>query len=206
MNLRALLVGLIALATVGFVIGTAIERNSGESHAAHGGEAATRTDTSSEGGATSGETSSETGGETSGEKSQTSETGTGGEASHSTESGSGETGAHTSSTEPGRELRPFGIDIESAPFVALAALASMALALLAWFRPSVAVLAVVAVAMAVFGFLDIREVVHQSDEGRTGLAVLAAVIAGLHLAAALIAVTMARRPAEPAERAVTIGG
>jgi hypothetical protein len=49
------------------------------------------------------------------------------------------------------------------------------------------VLGVVAVAMVAFGALDVREVIHQANESRTGLAVLAGLVAALHLAAALLA-------------------
>jgi hypothetical protein len=149
MTLRTLLVALIALATVSFVVGTAIERNSSGESGHHANERA---------GAT-GETSAE--------------------SSHS-------------------ELRPFGIDVEAWPFVALAALASLALTLAAWRRPnSVTLLAFVAVAMLAFAVLDVREVIHQSDINKTGLAVLAAFIAALHIAAALVAATMAARAHQP---------
>jgi hypothetical protein len=91
------------------------------------------------------------------------------------------------------ELKPLGINVEAVPFVVLAALASIALALAAWVRPRVVLLLLaIGGAMAVFGVLDVREVFHQSDESRTGLAVLAAVIAALHASAAIVAGTMAR--------------
>jgi hypothetical protein len=44
-------------------------------------------------------------------------------------------------------------------------------------------LALVAVAMLLFGALDIREAIHQGDESNTGLVILASVIAILHLGA-----------------------
>ncbi len=96
------------------------------------------------------------------------------------------------------EYRPFGIDIEAIPFIVLAALSSLALAALAWVRPAwLPGLLLAVAAMALFAVLDVREVVHQSDEGRTGLAVLAGLVAALHAAAAAIGVAMiaaARRP------------
>lgn len=55
------------------------------------------------------------------------------------------------------------------------------------FGGSFSVLTVVALAMAGFCALDVREVVHQAEESRTGLAMLAAVVAALHLGAALLA-------------------
>jgi len=46
--------------------------------------------------------------------------------------------------------------------------------------------------MVMFGALDIREVFHQHDEAKTGLAVLAGIVAALHLAAAGVGGRMAR--------------
>jgi hypothetical protein len=74
-------------------------------------------------------------------------------------------------------------------------LISLALAALGWVRPRWLLgLVAIAAAMAVFGALDVREAFHQSDESRTGLAVLACVIAALHLAATVVAGAMAGRP------------
>jgi hypothetical protein len=106
--------------------------------------------------------------------------------------GASESGA-AEHVEASEELKPFGIDVEAAPFVALAAIASLALAFAAWRWPTaIALLALVAVAMAAFAVLDVREVVHQADEDNSGLAVLAAVVALLHLAAAAVAALMIR--------------
>ncbi|MFN2617602.1 MAG: hypothetical protein ABR581_10830 [Thermoleophilaceae bacterium] len=182
MSLRALLVGLIALATAGFVVGTAIERNSGETH--HDAKSSA-TSVSSERKAHAG------GGEGKGAHSESGEEGS---AAHV------EKGTHKerSSETHGEELKPLGIDIEAAPFVALAAVVSLLLALAAWFRPRwVLLLAVVVTAMVAFAALDVREVFHQSDESRTGLAVLAAVIAALHVSAAGVAGLMGRHAARP---------
>jgi hypothetical protein len=143
MALRTILVAAIATATVGFVIGTAIERNTGESH-------------------------------------------------HYAET-TGEHAEVVPEHETHAELKPFGLDVESAPFVALAAVASLGLAAAAWLRPrSIPLLALVAVAMLAFAVLDVREVFHQADEGRAGLAVLAVAIAALHLLAAATAGLMIR--------------
>jgi hypothetical protein len=96
--------------------------------------------------------------------------------------------AERGSAEPREELRPLGVDVEAWPFVALAAVASLALAAAAFARPrAVALLALVAAAMLVFAALDVREVVHQVDEDAGGLALLAATVAALHLAAAAVA-------------------
>jgi hypothetical protein len=104
-------------------------------------------------------------------------------------------------------LKPLGIDIEALAFVILAALASLGLALTAWPRPqSTWLLIGVAAAIALFALLDVREVVHQADENRTGLAILAGAIAALHAAAAVVALVMARRGkrSEPAAPAATM--
>jgi Flp pilus assembly protein TadB len=91
------------------------------------------------------------------------------------------------------EFMPFGIDIEAAPFIVLAAVASLALALVAWLRPrAIALLALVGIAMLAFAVLDVRESVHQTDESNTALAILAAIIALLHLGAAAVAMLMIR--------------
>jgi hypothetical protein len=96
--------------------------------------------------------------------------------------------AERSSAESREELRPLGVDLEAWPFVALAAVASLALAAAAFARPrAVAPLALGAAAMLVFAALDVREVVHQVDEDAEGLALLAGTIAALHLAAAAVA-------------------
>jgi hypothetical protein len=86
-----------------------------------------------------------------------------------------------------------GIDYEAVPFLVLAAAFSLALAAAVWRLPaSRSLLALLVVAMVAFGALDVREVMHQLDESNGGLAVLAAAVAGLHLAVATLALTMAR--------------
>ena len=104
------------------------------------------------------------------------------------------------------ELRPLGIDIdiEATPFVVLAAAVSVLLALAAWLRPSPILLALITVAMLAFAVLDVREVSHQLDEDRDGLALLAALVAVLHLASAAVAALLASRRTEPAGSAGTI--
>jgi hypothetical protein len=173
MGSRGLLVAFIVAATAAFVVGTAIERSStGES--GHN-EAPTAAPVSIEAG-TSKETQSEAGGES--------------PAAHANETAKASKGREP----PHAEVRPPGIDIEAWPFVALAALASLTLALTAWLRPQlVPLLALIAVTMLAFAALDVREVVHQFDIDKDGLAVLAAVIAGLHGGAAVVAVTLASR-------------
>ncbi len=102
---------------------------------------------------------------------------------------SGETTAHREASghaESSEKL--LGVNPESTGLLAVAVAVSLLLAAAVWWqRGSKLVLAVVAAAMAAFCALDIREVVHQVSESRTGLAVLAGVVAALHGAAALVA-------------------
>jgi hypothetical protein len=168
MSLRGVLVALIVVATAAFVTGVAIERGQEPGHgaAAERTEAAKRTEA-----AEHGEAAEDAG----------------------AESRSGAPASH--SAEHAEELRPLGIDVEAWPFVALAAAASLALAAAAVARPrAVALLLVVAAAMLAFAALDVREVVHQLDEDRTALTILAAAVAALHLAAAAVALAMRTRP------------
>jgi hypothetical protein len=179
-TVRTALVAVIALSTLAFVVGSVIERNSGESHAR-------RNATESANHQASGEQSQNAEG-------NREEGATGGE--RATPESAHERG--------GSELKPLGIDTEAAPFVALGAIASLALVVAAWRRPqSVPLLALIALAMVAFAALDVQEVVHQSDEGRTGLAILAAFVAGLHLTAAGLAAIMIRdtRRSDPQQAA-----
>jgi hypothetical protein len=182
-RLRALLVGLIVAATAAFIVGTTIERNSGDKHTEKSSAAKAVAQTGEggshkEGGAQSPDAHSESGGET-------------GQAHK--EGNSESAGGGSAHRETHQELKPLGVDIEAAPFVALAAVASLVLALGAWLRPRwLLLLLVIAAAMLVFAALDVREVFHQSDESRTGLAILAAFVALLHLGAAAVGGVMGR--------------
>jgi hypothetical protein len=179
MALRKVLVGLIVVATAAFVVGTTIERNSsGES--GHHDEAAKAAPTTGEARA-SGEAHSKPAESP---------------AAHAEESAGGRP---TVTAEKGHaELRPLGIDMEAWPFVALAAVVSLGLGAAALLRPAAApLLVLVAVAMLAFAVLDVREVVHQLDIDKSGLAVLAGAIAALRAAAAVVAATMASRAWRP---------
>jgi hypothetical protein len=238
MSPRVILVALIVLATGGFVIGTTLERNSGESKhesaatlRAEGVSAAADTSAGREsnairaaepkrGGAPAPPATTtlaprENGASHAGEHTSAATPNTQVEAGTGRESGGKPTEgkpserpsthaaertptAGTSTALPTSphhaELKPLGINVEAVPFVALAALGSLALGLAAWLRPRTALLLVgVGAAMLLFGVLDVREVFHQSDESKTGLTVLAAAIAAVHAAAAAVAGLMARR-------------
>jgi hypothetical protein len=158
MSLRGALAALIVAATATFVVGVAIERGRESGHHEASASAA------AEGG----------------------EAGTA--HSESSEAGAPEGAAGRRAVEPREEFRPMGLDVESWPFVAVAAVASLALAAAAFARPgAVALLALVGAAMLAFAALDVREVVHQLDEDAGGLALLAGTVAALHLAAAAVA-------------------
>lgn len=192
MGLRGLLVALIVAATAAFVLGTAIERNAGES----GHHDAPSSGAPAAGEAVDGRAApAESGGESS--------------TAHAKETGSPEAGSDSTgapATPPGTEIseasvdashaefRPLGINIEAWSVVALAALVSLGLAVAAWLRSQVAwLLALVALAMAAFTVLDVNEIAHQLDVNRSGLAALAAAITLLHGAAATVGATTAVR-------------
>ena len=83
--------------------------------------------------------------------------------------------------------------------LALAALTATRLGRLRGFLLAVAV---IALAWAV---LDVREVIHQLDESHTGVALVAMIVAVLHLAAAAVSGHLARQVAAPAQAAADPG-
>jgi hypothetical protein len=105
--------------------------------------------------------------------------------------------AHAEAGETGHSEEDeeiLGVELESTPFIVLAAIGSLALALAAWRRPdSEPLLAVVAVAMLAFAVFDIAEVVHLAEESEGGLIVIAVLVAALHLAAGWVAFSMRRQ-------------
>ena len=183
MRLRVALVALIAISTVAFVVGTTIERNSKQNESASTLKAERQTSQAPESAAH--------------RKAEGAAPTTTASGAETKDAHAGESAAHRTAPSTHRkthaELKPLGVDIEAAPFVALAAGASVLLALGAWVRPRwLLLLVVIAAAMLVFAALDVREVIHQSDESRTGLAVLAGFVAVLHLGAAGVAGAMGR--------------
>jgi len=104
--------------------------------------------------------------------------------------GEGESGEHQNEAaaagEHGEE-RTLGVDRESNAIVLPAVVVSLVLAVLVWFRRDLWLLwTVVAVALA-FAVFDVAEVVHQLNESRNVLALLAAIVALVHLAASWVA-------------------
>ena len=85
------------------------------------------------------------------------------------------------------EERTLGVDRESNAIVLPAVVVSLVLAVLVWFRRDLWLLwTVVAVALA-FAVFDVAEVVHQLKESRNVLALVAAIVALVHLAASWVA-------------------
>lgn len=112
------------------------------------------------------------------------------EAGEGEASEAGEGASH----EEGEDEEILGVELESTPFIVLAALVSLTLALGAWLRPdSAGLLGLVALAMLAFAVFDIAEIGHQIEESEAGLVVIAALVAGLHLSASAVAFAMRRR-------------
>ena len=80
-----------------------------------------------------------------------------------------------------------GIDVESNALVAVALVLSLAFAVLTWRSNRRGLLSTTAAVAFVFAVFDIAEVVHQTKESRTGLAVLAVSVAVVHLVTATAA-------------------
>jgi hypothetical protein len=107
-------------------------------------------------------------------------------------------GAHADRDEPGQaetDEAVLGVDLESTPLVVLAVIVSLGLAVLTGtrFGQLTGVLSAIALVALVWAVLDIREVLHQADESRTGIALVAAAVAILHVAAAVVAGRLAAR-------------
>jgi hypothetical protein len=115
---------------------------------------------------------------------------------HSERAEAGETSAEPTEkqSEEGHEERVLGIDVESPASVTAAVVVSLLLAGFLWRRPGRRLLIVVAVVAGGFAVLDVAEVVHQLDEDRTRLAVLATLVAILHAGAAAVALAASGWP------------
>lgn len=116
------------------------------------------------------------------------------EVAEASEGGEAHGGGGEVHDEGGEEAKVLGVDVESPASVALALVASAALAAGLWFRPSrpVALCALlVAVAFAVF---DVAEVAHQLEESNSSLTVLAGVVGAGHAAAAVASGRVAWKP------------
>ena len=100
--------------------------------------------------------------------------------------GSAEPNARSESEQASEDL--LGVNPESTPVVVLAVLLALLLAGAVWWRPFRLILAAGVVFCAGAMALDLREVAHQLDENRGGVATIAGVVAALHLLAALVAI------------------
>ena len=113
-----------------------------------------------------------------------------GEAGHSAEGQGAHAAEEAPSTEGGAAGEKLaGVDLESTPLIVLAVLAGLVLSAAAATelgRRRAFLLAVVVIAL-VWGVLDVRELVHQLDESRGGIAAIALAVAVLHLLAAAVA-------------------
>jgi hypothetical protein len=173
-RLRRTLVALLAVSTVLFAVGAIAEHSSGDTHTepavAHADEA----------------TATER---------------TGDQADESPEHVAAEREATDSGAKPASaENSVLGVNVESRPLLIVGVLAGLGLATLAAGRIGRRrdfLIAVIAITLP-WTALDVREVVHQLDESRTAVAVIAIVVAGLHIAAAAISGRLAQRPASVA--------
>lgn len=185
--LRTLLVALLIASAAAFAGGVALERSQrlAEETGTHAG-AATAAETTSTAKSEAGHTETsgaEAGGETTTADPAAETTG------ETAATLARESGAHKESSE-----KLLGIDPESTGLVLLALLSSLTMAALAWRIPRWPLpLALIAFAMLAFAALDVREVVHQINESRTGVALVAGIVTVLHLAAAAVATRLGRR-------------
>ena len=172
-RLRWTLVALLAVSTVLFAVGVDAERSDADTHARE----AAQTEAA--------------GGEAAESHEEAGEAGEG-----ESEEGHAEPASGEASSEDERVL---GIDLESTPLVVLAVLAGLGLAALTAtrFGRLRGFLLAVALVTLVWAALDLREVLHQLDESRTGVALVAMMVAVLHLAAAAVSARLARQ-ADPA--------
>jgi hypothetical protein len=197
---RRTVVALILAATVLFVVGIVLEKNTGEHHSDSIAQAA---ETAAEHAAESGGSAEATTTKSPPAKRQKSAEGTVGGApsetqvEHAGESAGenhGETGGEAHG-ESGNDERVLGINYESTPLVILAVLASLGLAAVVWIARSSWFLLLVAAVMLAFAVFDVAEVFHQVDRDEAGIAVLAGFVAALHLGAGLGSARLRREPA-----------
>lgn len=99
-----------------------------------------------------------------------------------------ERAAHNEQTEVSETgERIVGVNLESTPLVVLAVVISVALAAATWRRDHKLILFATALFAGAFAVLDVAEFSHQIRQSATTIAVIAAIIAVLHAAAALLA-------------------
>ena len=113
------------------------------------------------------------------------------ESRSSGEKGSGEGSKHVEKSHVEKGVTILGVNTESLALTVIAVVASLVLALVVWLRrrPRLVLLCVAAFGL-VFAAGDARELVHQLDESNAGLAAIAAILIGLHLAVTLLAAAL----------------
>lgn len=102
---------------------------------------------------------------------------------------------HEQTEVEGTGERILGINLESTPLVAFAVFISVALAAATWRRDDKLILLATALFAAAFAALDVAEFSHQIRESAPTIALIAAIIALLHVGAAALAEQ--RRAAAP---------
>jgi hypothetical protein len=132
------------------------------------------------------------------------ETAEGSEAHERAEAVHDEAGETSAQQGAATDERLLGVDTESTPAIAAAALISVLLATGITWRPARALIAAAVVFAVVAGAVDVTEIARQLDEGRTRLAVIAVLVLVVHAGAALSgayaldASTRTGQPLEPA--------
>jgi hypothetical protein len=107
------------------------------------------------------------------------------------ESNSGESPAHVETRHPESGATLFGVNTESLALTVVAFVASLLLAIAVWLgRWQRLTLLAVAGFGLVFAAGDIRELVHQVNESNGALATIAAILVGLHLTVAALALAL----------------
>jgi MFS superfamily sulfate permease-like transporter len=174
----ALIIAILVSAGL-FAVGVAIERDQEDGHKEATAAEPTPAETgeSPEGGTDS---------HAEGETAESSEAGT------DTHSEGGEAEATETRSESSEDI--LGINPEATGLVIAAVVAAVLLALAVWVSPLPVVLLAVIGFGLVFAAFDVREVFHQIDESREGLAVLAGVLALVHLTVAALALLVWRSP------------
>jgi hypothetical protein len=186
---------LLIAAAVLFVIGVAAERAVGEDEEAHADEVvapqaaeADEHDESDEAGNVERESEGAEVGEPDEAEEERNEAGEAREAGEAAESGE---------THADEDEAILGIDPEATWTVTIAVTISLLLAAAIWLFGARSALVGVAAFGVLFALLDVREVLHQLDESRAGLAALVMVVALLHVGAATAA-GLALRGSAPA--------
>jgi len=117
-----------------------------------------------------------------------------------------ESATHTETAAVHHSEKLFGINIESIPTIVLGALASVVLAALVFWRRERSWLVVTVLFGLLFATGDARELSHQLNEHRSGLAALAAVLIALHLVVSALAALLIRRRTENSVPATAASG